>query len=114
MYTTGLTQPLNERPEDSTGHPAGDGKAAGGCAATLTIVLDRSPAALARVYSVLCLMNLLPESFGGSQLGDDLMRLDFAFGPQPDRRIDLLTRKLAQLTECMEVAETPVRQRAAL
>lgn len=113
-YMTGLTQPLNEPPEHSTAHPAGAGEAAGGSAATLTVVLERSPAALARVYSVLCLMNLVPDSFGGTQVGDDLMRLDFRFGPEPDRRIDLLTRKLAQLTECLDVAETPVRRRAAL
>jgi len=113
MYTTGLTQPLKEHTEDSTEHPGRAGEAAGGCAGTLTVVLERNPAALARVYSVLCLMNLVPESFGGTQVGDDLIRLDFSFGPEPERRIDLLTRKLAQLTECLEVAETPVRQRAA-
>jgi hypothetical protein len=113
MYTTAPTHPLNQRPGDSTDHSADAGVAPGGSAATLTVVLERSPAALARVYSVLCLMNLVPESFGGTQVGDDLIRLDFSFGPEPERRIDLLTRKLAQLTECLEVAETPVRQRAA-
>lgn len=114
MYTTGLTQSLNECPGNSTDHSADASEAPGGSAATLSVVLERSPAALARVYSILCLMNLVPESFAGTPVGEELIRLDFEFGPEPDRRIDLLTRKLAQLTECLEVAELPVRQRAAL
>lgn len=112
MFTTGLTQPLDGPRGDSTDYPA-DAAAAPRCvAAALTVVVERSPSALARVCSVLCLMNLVPDSFGGTQLGDDLIRLDFAFAPEPERRIDLLTRKLAQLTECLEVAETPVHRHA--
>ena len=113
MYTTGLTQPLGSAQGNSTEAPADTNNSGAHDIQLLTIVLEQTPAALARVYSVLCLMNLVPDSFNGSQEGDGAIRIDFTFGSVTGRRLDLLIRKLAQLTECLEVAETPARHRAA-
>jgi hypothetical protein len=99
VYTTGLSWPLDDRAAVTADTDRADALAA----VNVGVLLERSPAALARVYSVLCLMNVVPVAFGGMQVGDDAVRIDFVFGPEPDRRIDLLSRKLAQLTECLEV-----------
>jgi len=75
----------------------------------ITVLLERFPGALARVFALLCLFELVPqfarvEPSKGSGCEDDI-RLDLGFGPlQPDR-LDLLTRKIRQLTECLEVYE---------
>ena len=113
MYTTGPTQLLGSAQGSSTEAPAVTNNTGAHDIQLLTIVLEQTPAALARVYSVLCLMNLVPDSFNGSQVGDGAVRIDFTFGSIEDRRLDLLIRKLWQLTECLEVAETPTRHRAA-
>ena len=73
----------------------------------ITVLLERFPGALARVFALLCLFELVPQfarvgpSHGSGS--DDDIRLDLGFDQlQPDR-MDLLLRKIRQLTECLEV-----------
>lgn len=75
----------------------------------IIILLERFPGALARVFALLCLFELVPQfarvtpSHGGGK--EDDIRLELGFEQlQPDR-LDLLTRKIRQLTECLEVYE---------
>ncbi len=76
----------------------------------ITVVLERLPGALARVFALLCLFELVPQfariaPIKGSGIEDDI-RLEFGFAQLQPERLDLLCRKIRQLTECLEVFET--------
>lgn len=72
-------------------------------AAELHVVLERNPAALARVFDVLCLLGLVPERTESSEMGQHDLGLSLFFGPVAAVSTDLLVRKVSQLTDCLEV-----------
>ncbi|MEJ8568674.1 hypothetical protein [Elongatibacter sediminis] len=68
----------------------------------LTVLLERLPGALLRVFGVLCTFELVPERSLSQCAGPDAIRVVFHFRDLPGHRLDLLVRKLRQLTECFE------------
>ncbi|HKX56260.1 MAG TPA: hypothetical protein VJN01_09165 [Xanthomonadales bacterium] len=78
----------------------------------LVVLLERFPGALARVFALLCLFELIPLATRTELCDDDAIRLELTFSRLPPDRLDLLVRKLNQLTECLGVVEsdaTPAR-----
>lgn len=73
--------------------------------ASLVVLLERFPGALARVFALLCLFELIPLSTRTELCDDDAMRVELRFSHLPPDRLDLLVRKLNQLTECLSVVE---------
>ncbi len=69
----------------------------------ITILLERFPGALARVFALLCLFELVPQFARVIPWNTDDIRLDLGFDRLQPERLDLLTRKICQLTECLEV-----------
>ena len=74
--------------------------------AGVTVMLECTSAALARVYALLCTVDLVPAASCAALCGEDAIRLDLAFESVPGSRLEMLVRKLAQLTECLEVNHT--------
>ena len=70
----------------------------------LTVLLERGPGALLRVFGVLCTFELVPEHTASGVDGPDMIRVAFRFAGLSPARCDLLARKLAQLTECIDVS----------
>jgi hypothetical protein len=69
----------------------------------LVVTLERFPGALARVFALLCLFELIPRSTRTELCAEEVIRVELHFSQlQPDR-LDLLVRKLNQLTECLAV-----------
>jgi len=69
----------------------------------ITVLLERFPGALARVFALLCMFELIPRFVQATACNVDDIRLELGFDQlQPDR-LDLLIRKIRQLTECLEV-----------
>ncbi len=102
MHATGA-----EHPQDVYADESVDGGATARLsAAGITLILDRTPAALARVYGLLCTVDLLPVASCCVYCDDDSVRLDLAFESVSGSRFERLVRKLAQLTECLEVRHT--------
>jgi hypothetical protein len=69
----------------------------------LVILLERFPGALARAYALLCLFELVPLATRSELQADDEIRLEWQFSHLPPDRLDLLQRKISQLTECLQV-----------
>lgn len=69
----------------------------------LTVLLERLPGALLRVFGVLCAFDLVPDRSLSRSVGPDAIRVVCHFRDLPGHRLDLLVRKLRQLTECYEV-----------
>jgi len=84
---------------DCAGLPAG--------AASLCVVLERNPCALARVFSLLATLCLVPQTTSTECLGADAIRLQLNFAPALAGRLDLLIRKVTQLTDCLEASQMP-------
>jgi len=76
----------------------------------ITILLERFPGALARVFALLCLFELVPQFVRvmPSKLRgtDDDIRLELGFDELQPGRLDLLIRKIRQLTECLEIHQS--------
>ena len=69
----------------------------------VVVLLERYPGALARVFALLCLFELVPVALECMQCAEDELRLQLRFDQlQPDR-LNLLLRKINHLTECLEV-----------
>ena len=81
--------------------------------AGITVMLERTPVALTRVYALLCTVDLMPVASCSVDCGEDVIRLDLTFESVPGSRFGMLVRKLAQLTECLEVKHRSGRNRAA-
>lgn len=71
----------------------------------LVVLLERFPGALARVFALLCLFELIPLATRTELCEDDAIRVELQFLHLPPDRLDLLIRKLNQLTECLDVSE---------
>ena len=87
------------QPDDCTTRSAG--------AASLCVVLERNPCALARVFSLLATLCLEPQTTSTECLGADAIRVQLNFAPVLAGRLDLLIRKVTQLTDCLEASQTP-------
>jgi hypothetical protein len=74
----------------------------------LVVLLEQFPGALARVFALLCLFELIPLSTRTDLCADDAIRVELQFSHLPPDRLDLLVRKLHQLTECLEVVESDI------
>lgn len=72
----------------------------------LVVMLERFPGALARVFALLCLFELIPLATRTELCDDDAIRVELQFSHLPPDRLDLLVRKLNQLTECLGVVES--------
>ena len=73
----------------------------------VSLQLEHSPTALARVSAILCTVGLVPASMSAQAVGDEVLQLDLCFRDAAARRVDLLLRKLAQLVECIELRHAP-------
>lgn len=71
--------------------------------AQVTVLLECFPGALARLFALLCLFELVPLRSHTELAGQDAIRVDLQFSHLPPERLDLLLRKFRQLTECLEV-----------
>ena len=69
----------------------------------ICVVLERFTGSLARVFALLCLFELVPLSSRTELCDDDAIRLELHFSHLPPDRLDLLLRKISQLTECLTV-----------
>jgi len=67
----------------------------------LVVLVERFPGALARVFALLCLYELIPLSTRTELCDDDAIRVELQFSHLSPDRLSLLVRKLNQLTECL-------------
>jgi hypothetical protein len=104
---TGLPDPAGQDDVYAGFHPVADADP-GVCQVEVTIVLERCPAALARLFALLAVLDLTPERSRSVQSGADAISLALTFGAAEPRKIDLLQRKALQLTECFDVSHTVV------
>lgn len=72
----------------------------------ISVVLERGPTALSRVFALLCTVDLVPTTTSSAQEGNESIRLDLEFESVAQNRVDLLLRKLAQLVECLGVTHS--------
>ena len=78
--------------------------------AGITLLLERCPSALARVFALLCTLTLIPTSSCCAEIDEDLIRLDIFFESVRSDRYDLLLRKLELLIECQEMTSSGLQQ----
>jgi len=71
--------------------------------AELYILMESNHGTLARVCNVLCVLNLVPQSLSSEQLATEELSLTLKLGPVASGTVDLLHRKVSQLTDCLEV-----------
>jgi hypothetical protein len=69
-----------------------------------TILLERCPTALARVFATLCTLDLVPAAACAVAGGEGEIRLDLVFEHLSQHHLEILRRKIAQLTECLDIA----------
>ncbi len=69
----------------------------------VVVLLERFPGALARVFALLCLFELVPLTAHTELCEGDAIRVEMQFSQLPPDRLDLLLRKIRQLTECLDV-----------
>ena len=72
-------------------------------AAELHVVLERNPAALARIFDLLCLLSLVPQRVESVEMNPEDLGLTLYFGPVAALTADLLVRKVSQLADCLDV-----------
>lgn len=73
----------------------------------LTVLLEPSPGALARVFALLATFDLVPLASCSTLLPADYVRLDLTLHPVPHERCEMLVRKLNQMIDCIEVKSAP-------
>lgn len=69
----------------------------------VTVLMEPTPTGLARVFALIGALGLLPGAACAVMAGTDTLRVDLVFDGVPGPVFDRLERKLAQLTECLEV-----------
>lgn len=69
----------------------------------INVLLERFTGSLARVFALLCLFELVPVTSRTELCDDDAIHLELHFSHLPPDRLDLLLRKISQLTECLTV-----------
>lgn len=74
---------------------------------------EASPQSLGRVFSVLTLLNLVPDQARANTDAGERVQLELDFESISQRDFDLLLRKIAQLTETMYVTEVQKVRSAA-
>lgn len=72
----------------------------------VVVLLERFPGSLVRVFALLCLFELVPVSMECMQCAGDELRLKLYFDQVQPERLNLLQRKINQLTECLDVFES--------
>ena len=72
----------------------------------VVVLLEQFPGALARVFALLCLFELVPVAMQCVQWAEDELHLQLHFDQIKRDRLNLLLRKICQLTECLEVYES--------
>ena len=73
---------------------------------TVSVVSDATSNVLARIYGLLATLSLVPVTARSSKSTENLIRLQMNFKAVGESRIDLLCRKLLQLTETNSVVAT--------
>jgi ribosomal protein S15P/S13E len=69
----------------------------------IVVLLEPFPGALARVFALLCLFELVPQFAQVTRWNEGDIRLELGFDQLQPERLNLLLRKIQQLTECLEV-----------
>jgi hypothetical protein len=69
----------------------------------MVVLLERLPGALARLFALLCLFELVPQVARTELCENDVIRVQLQFVQLPPERLQLLLRKICQLTECLDV-----------
>ena len=72
--------------------------------AEIVMALDKSPIALGRVFSLLAVVRLIPQSTETAVREDELVEIRIVFESVSELRFDLLCRKLQQLTETITLS----------
>ncbi len=70
---------------------------------TVSVVTDATSSALARIFVLLATLSLVPVATHSASSEQDFINLRLSFANIGERRIDLLCRKLLQLTETVSV-----------
>ena len=73
---------------------------------TVSVVTDATSSALARIFVLLATLSLVPVATRSGSSQQDAIDLRLSFENVGELRIDLLCRKLLQLTETISVAAT--------
>ncbi len=84
-------------------HTTGHAPEAALASVDITIFLERFPGSLARVFALLCLFELVPRLAQVTPCNADDIRLELRFDQLQADRLNLLIRKIRQLTECLDV-----------
>lgn len=71
--------------------------------ANLVVHIEQSPTALARIFSLLCTFSLVPATISLSKSFGECNSLSLSFENIHRDRIDLLRRKMSQLTETLDI-----------
>ena len=66
---------------------------------TIRLAVENSPMSLSRVFGLIGTVFIVPVSSGTSQREDGAIEVQLDFSDADPRKIDLLCRKLSQLTE---------------
>jgi hypothetical protein len=72
----------------------------------VVVLLERFPGALARLFALLCLFELVPLASRTELCEEEAIRVELQFSHLPPDRLDLLLRKIRQLTECLDIRST--------
>ena len=73
---------------------------------TVSVVTDATPSALARIFVLLATLDLVPAATRSANPEQGAIHLRLSFENVGESRIDLLRRKLFQLTETVRVDAT--------
>lgn len=71
----------------------------------IRVVTDAMPTALARIFGLLATMSLVPFSTSSSVSSDDTVSLSIKLRSVDPSTIDLLVRKISQVTEIRNVTD---------
>ena len=82
-------------------------EAAGMAEIGLSVLLESSPGALARVFALLATFDLVPVASCSTLLPADFVRLDLTLQTVSHERREMLVRKLNQMIDCIEVTSAP-------
>ena len=70
---------------------------------TISVVSDATPNTLARIFGLLATFDVIPVSVQSVPFGQGVLTLQLALDDIDEHRVDLLRRKLLQLTDTISV-----------
>ena len=70
----------------------------------LQIVCEAVPTALAKIFGVMCTLNIVPDRAASTMTIDNCVTLSLSFVDTQSSIMDMLQRKISQLTETVTIS----------